>query len=1008
MKKLWQRSKGKIRSSHDERSGPSSTSKTRTKISAVPRNVPAVPPVPDRAANRVSGPDATPHPGSSSRMQPTLVGISKSSATSTRPGTAGSLQNAIDQAANKVVQTPSSDFFKGHTRTKSPRSVDIFATQNPRRSKASYNEDVASRNIDVKKVAEDATEHPYIPSSKYQEEVASRNAHGHTTSLGETSYENLPPRPDAPRSNTIGSSYHMPPDQPGDGKDIRRLHQAQLASLRQPRPGSGPKDVPRLGSAQQADAQTAQATKSTMPLLLSRPSQDARRNYETMQSANISPIPRESSERGRKARQEPLQPLSTTNLNIIAAISSLPGYQLSQSELLQQDTDSHPPSEPVTSRRPGYTVRSMSNVSTASSTRKSINLQNRTIMDLTGEDYEIFFNGHLESNSNDSPVVGQAHVDSFRRVYAEIVTLGGQGYQRNENATLPSHNTGQATSLPNSIPSTSRTPAKIQQPISFSTINTVASFSPSKHGNGEAHASTEKVMSSPSKVGARGTSTKLYTLSETEPETEDFATPLAEPSGFLSRFPSLAKGNLRGTSFIQDGVATGLPSSPPSVEKPRLSETAESTSQHIQMSPESLQSRDFIEPSRAFGVLARDFAVTPTKPIHISRSDQAPNTKAKVQHRVPLANGEAVRPIENPITKGTDDGSSSTFDEERFRLRKEEARAALIKLQESLNEDFVPPLRTARPPLNSSRNRAVSSSPSASSSGRSTYPATTFSQVEDFQAIQPQIQSEIQPRTSSHKPQISAQDGPSSSTRPESAASTATVRPLRQQRSASAQSGGRNRDLDSALNDMRRLAEEMRNPKLAFPPLPQPPVQKQNTTNINRFSSSTNSTNSSDVVPSPGELSLSSFPAPASVVHSRHQSLNLPIQNPADTGLPDSNSNSAQAHLEQVAEANDENEAPAPTVPYYYGNVTTPPPKTHVSRLQQESQHQKLPQASTSAPRLVLQSPQPGERKTLSRRGSAQSQASSTASQFSIPYHLIPERGSSMRDSLVREVDDEL
>ncbi|KAI9873269.1 MAG: hypothetical protein M1823_007961, partial [Watsoniomyces obsoletus] len=44
----------------------------------------------------------------------------------------------------------------------------------------------------------------------------------------------------------------------------------------------------------------------------------------------------------------------------------------------------------------------------------------------------------------------------------------------------------------------------------------------------------------------------------------------------------------------------------------------------------------------------------------------------------------------------------------------------------------------------------------------------------------------------------------------------------------------------------------------------------------------------------------------------------------------------------------------------------------------------------------------------MSRRGSTQSQASAmtSSSQFSIPFHLIPERGSSMRDSMVREADE--
>ena len=1016
MKKFWQRSKSRVRGSQSERSSSGIGPQASTKVNAASRNAPAVPAVPERSANRTSGADSSSRPNSGNRMQPMLVGISRSSGGWSRPGTGGSLQNAVDQAANQVAQTSSSEFYKGHSRTRSPRYVDIFATQNPKSSKTSYNEDVAARNLDVKRAAEGSVQHSYVPSSKYQEEVAARNAHGQTKSLGQVSYENLPPHREAPRSTAMESGYQIPPNKLADEDDIRKLHEAQLASLRQPRPWSGPKSGPRPGSAQRSDVQPAQAVQ---PRLSSRPLSDAQRPYESMHSADKtvnrrrrSSDPSGSSDRGREAHEQPVQPFSTSGLNTVVATSPLPGYQLSQSELRQRDSDSRAPSQPASLHRPAYTDRSMSNASTASSARKAINLQNRTIMDLTGEEDDTSVNDYVGSNGSNTPAVEGAHVNSFRRMYPDVDRTRSLDQQRNADEGVPQRQTEEATSLPSSVPITGRASPQSHQPISFSTINTVASFSPSRHVNGETPPSNDKMMSSPSKIGVRGQS-KLYTLSETEPETDEFATPAEEPIEYLSRFPSLAKGKgkARAISAEEDSVADRLSSSPASVETQRPPVTATSTPQNIQMSPESLQSRDFVEPSRAFGVLTRDFAVTPTKLMPNPRSDQVPNTKAKVQHRVPVPNNEVTRAVGSPIANGTSDMSSSTFDEEGFQRRKDEARAALIKLQQSLNEDFATPPRIPRKPVNSARYRAVSTSPGPSNRSRPMQPATFSPQVYDYQASQPQVNGDIQARGSSYKQQSSAPDGPSGSARPASAASVVTVRPIHQQRSASAQSRDRKREVASALDDMRRIADEMRNPRLAhsLPPAP-PAVQKLNNTNINRFSSSTNSTNSSDVVPSPGELSLSNFPAPASVQHSRHPSLVLPIQNPADSTPPDSNRNSAQAPLEQVTETNDENEAPAPGVPYYHGSVTTPPPKTHVSHLQQDAQHEKLPPASTSAPRAVSQSPVLGPRKTLSRRGSTQSAASthSSSSQHSIPYHLIPERGSSMRDSLVREVDEEI
>lgn len=119
-------------------------------------------------------------PGSSGRVQPVLIGISKPFLGSSRPGTAESMQNALDRAAESVkyqqlqrnTSSPTSQLG-----VRAGRYIDIFAISGQTHgSMKTFNEDVASRNLEI--VPTTLEEHiPYEPSSKYQEEVATRNAH---------------------------------------------------------------------------------------------------------------------------------------------------------------------------------------------------------------------------------------------------------------------------------------------------------------------------------------------------------------------------------------------------------------------------------------------------------------------------------------------------------------------------------------------------------------------------------------------------------------------------------------------------------------------------------------------------------------------------------------------------------------------------------------------------------------------------------------------------------------
>lgn len=125
-------------------------------------------------------PAAYQRPGTSSHIQPMLVGISRPSMTSSRPDTAESMQRALDRAAESVKYQPargtSSSSWQVGLRT--GRYVDIFATSGQTsKPTRTFNEDVAERNLDAVPLNAEEQHFLYEPGSKFQEEVAARNAH---------------------------------------------------------------------------------------------------------------------------------------------------------------------------------------------------------------------------------------------------------------------------------------------------------------------------------------------------------------------------------------------------------------------------------------------------------------------------------------------------------------------------------------------------------------------------------------------------------------------------------------------------------------------------------------------------------------------------------------------------------------------------------------------------------------------------------------------------------------
>jgi len=352
----------------------------------------------------------------------------------------------------------------------------------------------------------------------------------------------------------------------------------------------------------------------------------------------------------------------------------------------------------------------------------------------------------------------------------------------------------------------------------------------------------------------------------------------------------------------------------------------------IEMTPDSLHSIDFVDPSRAFGVAIRDFASSPTKAFLESvPEDIEPSLSTR-----PRRPADATAEPESGATSH-DSGSgiytdkpvkrtsaySSTFDEDEFAYRQAEIRAALIRLQQSLNEDFLTqPLPPATYP---SRLRHHSSL----SDGTPVAPSSIFAQARNFAPLAADYGHSVGTSTSSDEAGAHT-----------SYHTLVTTSNINGQPYSLYSAGGVD---DSPLNSKgkQKFVIDPNNgpgPSIvdddheAEYSLPLPPRLHLNGTALYR------NLNQAPVPPSPGEISLSSFP--------------IPVSSPRHSFVPG--------------------------------------PRTSEPIHPQTIHHSHHNSAGTGR---VL------------RRPSSQRSEASSASAFSIPYHMIPDRSSSVRDRLVREVD---
>jgi hypothetical protein len=132
-------------------------------------------------------------------------------------------------------------------------------------------------------------------------------------------------------------------------------------------------------------------------------------------------------------------------------------------------------------------------------------------------------------------------------------------------------------------------------------------------------------------------------------------------------------------------------------------ETLSAQSEHVYATPESLKSNDFTDPSRAFGVATRDFAVSPTQkqgqgtlkmpqPQNESQSDKLaprftaklPSRQDKVVHHISSFTWHPNKPRTRQSFR-----DQIAFDEDAFQRKQAEAHAAMLRLERDLQENFT-------------------------------------------------------------------------------------------------------------------------------------------------------------------------------------------------------------------------------------------------------------------------------------------------------------------------------
>ncbi len=891
------------------------------------------------------------------RAQPTFgEGVASRPSTSrSRAATdgGGSMLSAVNRAGDAIAkaeqefQHSAERYTREHVRPKTPRYIDIFSlsSSNSPNPRPGFNEDVAERNLDLLRVALEGTHYHYVPSSKYQEEVAARNAHPSLAGSPASSPSVRPQVFDGSQSPgqvrgaaSALSSYSRSPQGSGNHSFSRPFHDTPDSPRRHFRQRSD-----RSGDSQRIHDLVAHGESAASPphtrILVARKS-----GSDDLDAAHTLPqVP--ARHPGRRSGEFQVHEVPADGLS---------NYQLSASEMTHMKSTEHF----TYPHRPDYSMRSPSNLSNASSMTRTINLQHRTIMDLTGDDTAASAKGPRPSTYSSFSAADHVEVDALQRSHRPTVfSPFTEEIHVQSDSHLP------ATSPPaNTAP---LIPAQVSQ---------------RQHQSPEPGPDIRIDRNPPPSHHFANSFTPIMTIASASPRTSV----VMEKSTVPSTAPSTQQDVEVDVSeaMLEDGLASNhmlsghdeLPADESQVAETAVPPSKESTA-HVET--EIVNSNDVAsqrlesmidrqaystydsEPLSASGpyvhlsagtigpvvnasgtsaVITRDFANAATKsPLtsvpedpELDENSNVPSPTVGTKTRPRKTSSRSMNTNEHTQVDGLD---QPTFDEEEFAQKQADAREALVRLQLSLNENFL----TQPPPAPIAHSNK--SSPSkhiySFSDGRPAAPSSIFSQIRESSPSPSNPPAEPNESKGAVSNETSYHNLTTVPQKPPVGARSGSLMHSREKAEKKREKGKQRAEMDingpgpSVMNDP---------PKQPLP-LP-PPLHLADDPFVHRFSQP-----QAAIPPSPGEISLSHFPIPVS---SPRQSAQKPIISPS----PD-----RERSISRPASQN------AAQYPFPSGN-----------------------------PRI------------LRRKSSTKSQASST-SQFSIPYHMIPDRSSSVRDRSVMEDD---
>ena len=769
-----------------------------------------------------------------------------------------------------------------------PRHIDIFSLSSPSSAipRTGYNEEVAERNLDLTRVALDSGHEAYVPSSKYQEEVAARNARPRLVA--------------SPRGSQTGSDAIL-----------------SLSQLRVSMPS--PTRRPRL---QQRSQQ----------------SPSAERGHRTNDSAGLHSR-QQSEESGQSYVRRPQLQSRTESAASDAPAGALSNYLLSSSEktgMRNSATSSniqthHDP------RRPSPTH------SNTSSLKRTINLHNRTIMDLTGDEPEA--SGEIIPAENAvSPPIEQSPAEGKRR-QRDPATPGSveerlQAKSRSGEPTVVPpprrHILSPAEITRNRVPAlepvleplkSTNSPATTRSINTFTPIITIASASPRtsiimEKTIDEQHVEHEVTMREAQsrefhELATDSTPPRKKRSSDNQRQTTEADNRVKDEQTKVTTAPVLRSEKPDNVRFAE--------ANPLILEEKHVVQNNEpipANGPYIHM-PSDIS---ILGAASTTGVSTRDFATTAAKPTLTSVPEDAELTAIE---------GESLSP-QSPFRKSDANGVAhdvsnyqSTFDEVKFAQKQADARDALVRLQLSLNEDFLS--QTSPGSAAVSNGSSPSKHSHTFSDGKPATPSSVHTKPRES------VHDTTDARNSkASKPEYV--EGPyrhlTTATQDETIGQGRDPSSMRWKNNAGKKRERGKRRVDVDLNGPGPSI--INEPPTHSLPLP-PPLRLVQDPFVER---------DPVVPPSPGEISLSHFPIPVS--------------------------------------------SPRRSIQSAPGHVST-----------RKERYNPRPSLQTS-PQHQLNS-YPGPREQMLRRKSSTNSQSSHTSAFSLPFHMIPDRSSSTRDRSVRE-----